>query len=65
MIKPGSDKPGQAIIDSAVENQCEMIVSGTRGLDEHKRMKLGSVSDYLVRKSPVPVMVCPKETDRY
>ena len=27
---------GQSIIDTAVENNCNMIVSGTRGLDENK-----------------------------
>ena len=60
IIKPGNDAPGDAIIEAATDKQCEMIVSGTRGLDAKQKAILGSTSDYLVQKSPIPVVILPK-----
>lgn len=51
--------PGQGIIQVAEEEGANMIVMGTRGLDMIRRTLLGSVSDYVVRHSRVPVLVCP------
>lgn len=52
--------PGQGIIQVAEEEKADMIIMGTRGLDMIRRTLLGSVSDYVVRHSHVPVLVCPK-----
>ena len=51
--------PGQAIIRLAEAEHVDMIVMGTRGLDALRRTLLGSVSDYVVRHSSVPVIICP------
>ena len=51
--------PGQGIIQVAEDEKADMIVMGTRGLDVLRRTLLGSVSDYVVRHSRVPVLVCP------
>ena len=36
-----------------------MIVLGSRGLDVVRRALIGSVSDYVIRQSAVPVLICP------
>jgi nucleotide-binding universal stress UspA family protein len=54
-----SKSPGQAIISTAESDGARMIVVGTRGLDVVRRTLLGSVSEYVVRHSRVPVVVCP------
>lgn len=54
-------QPGQGIINIAEEEHADMIVMGTRGLDMLRRTLVGSVSDYVVRHSRVPVLVCPKK----
>ena len=52
-------KPGQGIVESAEKNGCEMIVMGSRGFGKFKRTILGSVSDYVVHNTSVPVLICP------
>ena len=51
--------PGHGIIVVAENEGANLIVMGTRGLDVVRRTLLGSVSDYVVRHSKVPVLVCP------
>jgi len=51
--------PGQGIITVQEQTKADLIVIGTRGLDRLRRTLLGSVSDYVVRHSKVPVLVCP------
>ena len=46
-----------AIIQYCKNVNCDMIVSGSRGLTGLKKAILGSVSSDLVAKSPVPVLV--------
>lgn len=52
--------PGQGIITMSESEKANLIVVGTRGLDVVRRTVLGSVSDYVVHHSRVPVLVCPK-----
>jgi nucleotide-binding universal stress UspA family protein len=52
--------PGQGIIGMSELEKAKLIVVGTRGLDVVRRTVLGSVSDYVVHHSKVPVLVCPK-----
>jgi nucleotide-binding universal stress UspA family protein len=49
--------PGMALCDIAAERSAGAIVIGTRGRGRIKRALLGSVSDYVVRNSPCPVVI--------
>ena len=51
--------PGPAIIQITEDEDADMVVVGSRGLDIIRRSLLGSVSDYVVRHAHVPVVVCP------
>ena len=52
-------KPGAAIVRSAAEHKAQLIVIGSRGFGAIKRALLGSVSDYIVHNSNIPVAVVP------
>lgn len=49
--------PGLAICDYAAERSALAIVLGSRGHGPLKRALLGSVSDYVVRNAPCPVVI--------
>lgn len=53
-----ASKPGEGIMRVAKDEEASIIVTGTRGLGKLRRTLLGSVSDYLVHHSHVPVLVC-------
>jgi len=55
--------PGQGIIQASEGEKANLVVIGTRGLDRLRRTLLGSVSDYVVRHSKVPVLICPTPGD--
>ncbi|XP_052679827.1 universal stress protein YxiE-like isoform X3 [Crassostrea angulata] len=57
-FRTGGGKPGEAILKIAREENATLIVTGTRGLGKIRRTVLGSVSDYVIHHSPVPVLVC-------
>lgn len=42
----------------AKEEHADIIVTGTRGQGKIRRTLLGSVSDYIIHHSHVPVLVC-------
>ncbi|BHF58515.1 hypothetical protein SprV_0100146700 [Sparganum proliferum] len=54
-------KPGQAIVRSANDHRVTFIVIGSRGLGAIKRTFLGSVSDYIVHNSSIPVIIVPPQ----
>ena len=47
--------PIEAIMNSIKEESCDFIVMGTHGLSGIKRFLMGSVTENIVRESPVPV----------
>ncbi|MGC8620154.1 MAG: universal stress protein [Thermoplasmata archaeon] len=49
----------QVILDFVKENKFEMIVTGTRKLKGLEKLILGSVSQALIVKSNIPVLVVP------
>jgi nucleotide-binding universal stress UspA family protein len=49
--------PGPAFCRFASETSASAIIVGTRGRGGFKRAVLGSVSDYVVRNAPCPVVV--------
>jgi nucleotide-binding universal stress UspA family protein len=53
-----SGKPGEVIVDLAMEEKASMIVMGTRGLGTIRRTLMGSVSDYVIHHAHCPVVVC-------
>ena len=48
--------PSPVIVDAALELQCQMIVMGTHGRSGLAHLVLGSVAEYVVRNSNVPVL---------
>ncbi|CAG2192210.1 unnamed protein product [Mytilus edulis] len=54
----GQGKPGELLIHIAKEENASMIITGSRGLGKIRRTILGSVSDYVIHHSHVPVLVC-------
>ncbi|KAK2159882.1 hypothetical protein LSH36_144g04044 [Paralvinella palmiformis] len=58
-------KPGETVIDAAEKNRATMIVMGTRGFGLVRRTILGSVSEYVIHHTKVPVTVVPKETQSW
>lgn len=49
--------PGMAICDIAAQRSARAIVIGSRGHGRIKRVLLGSVSDYVARNAPCPVVI--------
>jgi universal stress protein A len=54
LVREGSPRP--AIVDSALELNCQMIIMGTHGRSGLAHLLLGSVAEYVVRNSKVPVL---------
>ena len=52
-------KPGEGICGAAGKNHADLVVMGTRGLSTLRRTVLGSVSDYVLHHSQIPVAVVP------
>jgi nucleotide-binding universal stress UspA family protein len=55
-IIPGGD-PGYDIVKFSAKQKVNMIVIGARGVNPLKEMFLGSVSNYVLHKSKIPVMI--------
>lgn len=49
--------PAQKIAQIAKDSNCDLVVIGSRGRGVGKEMFLGSVSNYVLHKANVPVMV--------
>ncbi|XP_048739038.2 stress response protein NhaX-like isoform X2 [Ostrea edulis] len=56
-----AQKPGEGILSIAKDVHASLIITGCRGQSKLRRTFLGSVSDYVMHHSPVPVLVCRKE----
>ena len=50
-------EPGEAIVAAAESEKADLIVVGSHGRSGVSRFLIGSVSDYVVRHAPCPVMV--------
>lgn len=53
----GNNNPGENICEYAQSNGFDMIVVGSRGLGNVKKVILGSVSNYIVNNCKTPVLV--------
>lgn len=49
--------PGEAIVQAARENACQLIVMGSHGRRGLSRLLMGSVTQAVLAYAPVPVMV--------
>jgi len=59
VVKPVHSKnPGEGVVQEAIELNANLIVTGTRGHGKIRRTILGSVSDYILHHSSVPVIIC-------
>jgi len=56
-------EPGPALCRLAAEVGASAVILGSRGRGGLKRAFLGSVSDYVVRNAPCPVVVSRGSTD--
>lgn len=55
--------PADAIVDYAERRGMDLVVMGTQGRAGLRRAFLGSVTDRVVRTSPVPVVTVGPETE--
>jgi nucleotide-binding universal stress UspA family protein len=55
LIKPGT--PAEVIVDTAQELNCDLIVMGTHGHSALADVLIGSTARWVVRNSPIPVLV--------
>ncbi|XP_033749472.1 universal stress protein Sll1388-like [Pecten maximus] len=57
-VVKSSGEPGPTVIGIAKDRKANMILTGCRGLGTIRRTFLGSVSDYIMHHSEVPVLIC-------
>ncbi|XP_041377539.1 universal stress protein YxiE-like [Gigantopelta aegis] len=57
-VKQMTGKVGEAVVEASKTENASMIIVGTRGMGKMRRTFLGSVSDYILHHSHIPVMVC-------
>jgi nucleotide-binding universal stress UspA family protein len=50
-------EPGQSIVDAAMSEQVDMVIVGSHGRGSVGRLFIGSVSEFVVRNAPCPVLV--------
>ncbi len=51
--------PKQDIIEYAIESKATIIVLGTHGRTGIQHLVMGSTAEYIIRHSPIPVLVIP------
>ena len=56
-----SKTPGQTILDTSMEENCFVIVMGTRGRSKIQKALMGSVSDFVLKSANIPVIIVRKK----
>jgi nucleotide-binding universal stress UspA family protein len=51
------DRIGEVIVNQAQQHPCDLTVMGTHGRRGFSRVTLGSEADWVIRQSPVPVLL--------
>ncbi|KAK2145431.1 hypothetical protein LSH36_682g01073 [Paralvinella palmiformis] len=64
-VKAEIGRPGEVVVNMADKHHASMIVMGSRGLGLVRRTILGSVSEYVIHHTKVPVTIVPKETQSW
>lgn len=62
LVREASPRP--TIVEAAVELNCDLIVMGTHGRSGIAHLLLGSVAEYVVEHSKVPVMTVKTPTHK-
>ncbi|KAH9496374.1 hypothetical protein Btru_010753 [Bulinus truncatus] len=57
-VKSVGGSPGEVVVKVANEEKANLIVIGSRGMGTIRRTLIGSVSDYVMHHSHIPVLVC-------
>ncbi|XP_071170991.1 universal stress protein Slr1101-like [Mytilus edulis] len=57
-VVASAGKPGEVVVHVASERNASMIICGTRGHGAIRRTLMGSISNYIVHHSTIPVVVC-------
>ncbi|XP_061186312.1 universal stress protein Slr1101-like [Saccostrea echinata] len=57
-VKTGVGKPGELVVSTAQRENADVIICGCRGMGKVRWTLTGTVSDYIVHHSHVPVVVC-------
>ncbi len=55
LIKDGA--PAETIVQTAIEQNCDLVVMGTRGHGVIADVLIGSTAKWVIRQSPTPVLV--------
>ena len=55
LIKDGA--PAEIIVQTAIEQNCDLVVMGTRGHGVIADVLIGSTAKWVIRQSPIPVLV--------
>jgi nucleotide-binding universal stress UspA family protein len=55
LIEPGA--PAEIIVQTAKDQNCDLIVMGTHGQGIIAEVLIGSTAKRVVRQSPIPVLV--------
>lgn len=59
LFKEESNRPGEVVCKLAEDENADVIVMGSRGMGTLRRTFLGSVSDYCVHHTHIPIVVVP------
>lgn len=54
-------RPGEGIVSKVNELGIQLIIMGSRGLSTVRRTILGSVSDYVLHHSQIPICIIPAD----
>jgi nucleotide-binding universal stress UspA family protein len=57
-------EPGREIVRLATRQGADLIVMGTHGMGAAARLFFGSVTDYVLRHTPVPLLAVPPAASR-
>jgi len=57
MHEVAGERIGEVIVNQAQQHGCDLIVMGTHGRRGFSRVTLGSEADWVIRHSPVPVLM--------
>ncbi|ARS90580.1 universal stress protein [Natrarchaeobaculum aegyptiacum] len=61
VVREGS--PSRAIVEEAETSDCDLVVMGTHGRGGIDRLLLGSITECVVRRAPVPVLTIQVDRD--